>query len=90
MGLYLKQAIGNPNLSVINDNKHAVSSVNGIISCEPWFIKEFVEFSAENQPTVFWSPRKDVKEADRLRISEATRVFSSDDELFEPDDHDFV
>lgn len=85
LGLYLKQEIGNPNLSVINDNKHAVSSVNGIISCEPWFLKEFVEFTKENKPTVFWSPRKFVKQADRLSIRDATRVFSPDDELFEPD-----
>ena len=84
LGLYLKQEIGNPNLSVINDNKHAVSSVNGIISFEPWFLKEFIKFVKENKPTVFWSPRKFVKQADRLSIRDATRVFSPDDELFEP------
>ena len=85
LGLYLKQEIGNPNLSVINDNKHAVSSVNGIISCEPWFLKEFVKFTQENKPTVFWSPRKFVKQADRLSIRDATRIFTPDDDLFEPD-----
>ena len=77
LGLYLKQEIGNPNLSVINDNKHAVSSVNGIICFEPWFLKEFVEFTKENKPTVFWSPRKLVKQADRLSIHDTTRVFIS-------------
>lgn len=85
LGLYLKKELGLPNLSVINDNKHAVANINGIISFERSFLKDFLEFTQENKPEVFWSPREFVRQADRLSIYEATKIFAPDDELFELD-----
>ena len=77
------EELANPNLSIINDNKHAVSAINGIISFDRYFLKDFLEFTKENQPKVFWSPRKYVKEADRLSIHKATKIFAPDDDLLE-------
>ena len=81
LGLALKKELNDLNLAVINDNKHAVSSINGIISFDPRFLKDFREFIKENKPEVFWSPRKFVNQADRLSIHEATRIFTPDSDF---------
>ncbi len=87
LGLYLKKELNNPNLSIINDNKHAVAHINGIFSFERSFLKDYLASIQENPPQVFWSPRKSVKLADRLSIHEATKIFIPDDNLEEDDDY---
>lgn len=84
LGLALKRELDLPDLSVINDNKHAVANINGIISFDSKFIRDFIDFS-QGKPEVFWSPRKYVKSADRLGILDATKVFLPDEYLFEED-----
>ncbi len=79
LGLHLKKELNSPDLSVINDNKHAVAESNGIFSFDGSFLKDYLASIKENPPEVFWGPRKSVKLADCLSIHEATRIFVPDD-----------
>ena len=82
LGLNLKQELEAPNLMVINDNKHAVAEINGLLSCDRSFLKNFLALLPDNPPEVFWGYRKSVKVADSLKIEEATRIFAPDNDDF--------
>jgi len=86
LGLFMKQELGDKELLIINDNKHAVAHVSG----HRFYTCEWNDDEMEKSSDILWAPRKIVELADKLTVYEATRIFSPDDDLdfFEDEDWD--
>lgn len=76
----MRKESGNENIVIINDNKQAVADING------WsFFMSSKDF--ENESKVVWTPKKNVKIADKLTVEKATKVFSPDED-FDDENYD--
>lgn len=74
LGLKMRAELKDENLVIINDNKHAVAYINGCSFYVP-------DSDFQNELKVVWTPRKNVKIADKLTVEEATKIFTPDDDL---------
>lgn len=84
LGLMMRKELGNENIVIINDNKHAVAQINGW----SFFMSDFISHKDfENESKVVWTPRKNVRIADQLTLEEATKIFSPNDD-FDDENYD--
>ena len=78
LGNHLKEELGDDSLIVVNDNQSAVKTMNGF-SFDVWLLdKEWAKELAKKTYSVLWAERNFVRQADRLKVQEANRIFSPD------------
>lgn len=86
LGLQLKKELGNENLIIVNDNQHAVAEVNGMSYYQWELMEDFLNIRDEKESfEILWSPREFVREAHKLTIDKATKVFDPDEIWWDED-----